>query len=79
MQQYFEANLSAGQQVGLGLMYGFNLLNGGREVAGCAKPDNPTSHNCAMTSAEVREEQTQSRPSAAIKAVGSSAGKLTRR
>ena len=56
------------EQVGLGLMYGFNLLNGGREVAGCAKPDNPTSHNCAMTSAEVREVAD------AIAAIGSDQG-----
>lgn len=68
MQQYFEANLNAGEQVGLGLMYGFNLLNGGREVAGCAKPDNPTSHNCAMTPAEVREVAD------AIAAIGSNQG-----
>lgn len=52
MRAYFEDNLSKGRQVGLGLMYGFNLLNGGREFAGCAQP--ASSENCAMTAAEIR-------------------------
>lgn len=52
MRAYFEDNLNKGRQVGLGLMYGFNLLNGGREFPGCDQPD--SQENCAMTAAEIR-------------------------
>lgn len=52
---YFRDNLAKGERVGLGLMYGFNLLEGGRELPGCARPDGPTDHNCAMSAAEIRE------------------------
>lgn len=50
---YFRDNLQRGLNVGLGLMYGFNLLNGGVEFAGCAKPD--SQDNCAMTATEIRK------------------------
>lgn len=53
MQAYFQDNLTKGRAVGLGLMYGFNLLNGGREFAGCAQPG--STENCAMTASEIRE------------------------
>lgn len=49
---YFRDNLDKGRQVGLGLMYGFNLINGGVEFSGCAKPGDQ--NNCAMTATEVR-------------------------
>jgi hypothetical protein len=52
MRAYYEDNLNKGRQVGLGLMYGFNLLNGGREFAGCDRP--ASQENCAMTAAEIR-------------------------
>jgi hypothetical protein len=57
MQAYFKANLDAGAPRNLALVYGFNLINGGREFTGCAKPGVPpaAAHNCAMTPAEVRE------------------------
>ena len=54
MGAYFRHNLSVGTPVGLGLMYGFNLIGGGREDnQNCAHFDN--SHNCAMSASEVRE------------------------
>lgn len=52
---YFRDNLAKGRRAGLGLMYGFNLLEGGRETPGCARPDGPADHNCAMSAAEIRE------------------------
>jgi hypothetical protein len=51
---YFRDNLAKGVLSGLGLMYGFNLLEGGRQFAGCAKPDG-IDGNCAMRAAEIRE------------------------
>jgi hypothetical protein len=54
MLAYFEDNLAKGDSFGPGLMYGFNLIDGGREVPGCAKPSDPNHHNCAMSAAEIR-------------------------
>jgi hypothetical protein len=54
MRAFFDSNLAQGARAGLALVYGFNLLNGGREVAGCPKPSDPNDHNCAMSAAEVR-------------------------
>ena len=57
MGAYFRANLTRGRQVGLALMYGFNLLKGGREgeAWGCPQPGFTDTHNCAMNPAELRE------------------------
>jgi concanavalin A-like lectin/glucanase superfamily protein len=52
MGAYYQDNLTKGRSVGLGLMYAFNLLNGGREFPGCAQPDSDL--NCAMTADELR-------------------------
>jgi hypothetical protein len=54
MGAYFRDNLAKGDSAGVGLMYGFNLLNGGKEVPGCAKPVDPNHHNCAMSAGEIR-------------------------
>jgi hypothetical protein len=51
---YYRTNLAKGREAGLGMMYGFNIVNGGREFTGCAKPYDPNDHNCAMTAAEIR-------------------------
>jgi hypothetical protein len=53
MERYFRDNLDKGRLAGLGLMYGFNLIDGGREVENCAKPKDPNHHNCAMSPAEI--------------------------
>jgi hypothetical protein len=52
MRAYFDSNLVKGRRAGLGLMYGFNLLNGGKSVASCPSPD--SQNQCAMTATEVR-------------------------
>ena len=52
VQAFYDSNLVQGRAVGIGTMYGFNILNGGHIFAGCAKPDNPD--KCAMTADEIR-------------------------
>ena len=54
MSDYFTTNLEIGQQHGLGLMLGFNLINGGREISNCTRFDN-SNHNCAMRATEIEE------------------------
>jgi hypothetical protein len=51
VQDFYQANLDQGHAVGLGMMYSFNLLNGGHEFTGCDKPDSQM--ECAMTADEV--------------------------
>jgi hypothetical protein len=49
---YFRDNIAKGALAGLSLMYGFNLLNGGREdLPNCESPDQP--QNCAMRPSEI--------------------------
>jgi hypothetical protein len=55
MGAYFRDNLAKGDQIGLGLMYGFNLIGGGREdLPGCVMIDGTSTHNCAMRASEIR-------------------------
>jgi hypothetical protein len=52
MGAYYRDNLARGASVGLGLMYGFNLLNGGSELLpGCVSLG---TSNCAMRASEIR-------------------------
>ncbi len=58
-QMWYETNLTAGRQRGLGLMYGFQLIEGGHEITppgapqGCAWSPPGTQDNCAMTDLEI--------------------------
>ncbi len=54
MVEFFQTNLSEGAVAGLGLMYSFNLINGGVEYTGCPKLGG-AGHNCAMSPAELRQ------------------------
>ena len=54
MGAYFRDNLAKGASAGLGMMYGFNLINGGREdLSGCTHLSGD--HNCAMRASEIRQ------------------------
>ena len=58
MRTYFDSNLVVGRRIGLGLMYGFNLINGGRQApylpeASCVHLSGD--QNCAMRAIEIRE------------------------
>lgn len=57
---WYDTNLVAARRAGLGMMYGYNLLNGGHEATpapgGCVDqppPDQQT--NCGMSAAEIRK------------------------
>jgi hypothetical protein len=54
---WYDTNLVAARRSGLGMIYGFNLLNGGHEETpapgGCDHPPPAQQNNCAMTAAEI--------------------------
>lgn len=54
---WYDTNLVAARRSGLGMIYGFNLLNGGHEATpapgGCVHPPPDQSANCAMTATEI--------------------------
>jgi concanavalin A-like lectin/glucanase superfamily protein len=53
IQAFYDTNLVRGRDVGLGMVYSFNLLNGGnKDIPGCISVDDPGL--CAMRAAEVR-------------------------
>jgi hypothetical protein len=56
-KMWYDSNLVAGRRSGLGVMYGFNLINGGHEPSpapdGCAWPPPGVRENCGMTATEI--------------------------